>query len=69
MREPEKWTLAEVHDKMEWEGGWLALYDWGGPDSFVTDHERFNRLWFEFCDHMQMLRPVMDEMSDIAENG
>lgn len=26
----ELWTTQQIRDKVEWEGGWQAFYEWGG---------------------------------------
>lgn len=65
--EPEVWTLAEVDEKAEWEGGLSSLYRWGGAHSFTTSNAEFNELWRQFCTLMDDLSVVSASIDALIE--
>lgn len=52
---PDVWTLQEVANKADWEGGLDELYRWGSDKSFTTNHTEFNHHWQNYCYHMKQL--------------
>lgn len=56
-------TNEEFWDKMDWEGGYERLYDYGGR-AFGDELEdsKMKELWYQFCDLMEKAEPIKRKM-------
>lgn len=64
MSEKELWTLVDVVDKAEWEGGLDELWRWGGT-RFETTNVQFNQLWLEYDDLMKQVDQLEAAMGEL----